>query len=63
MNNFIKFLAYFIVLFHVSNPLNGVSADCENYWLSQYEDVLPSINSRPNFPVALERAFQVQIVV
>ena len=35
------------------------ASTCENYWLDQYQDVLPSINDRPDFPAQLTDAFQV----
>jgi len=58
MKDLCRYFSFLIVFLHVSGSSNKVSADCESYWLSQYEDVLPSINSRPNFPAALEREFQ-----
>ena len=36
------------------------ASSCENYWLDQYQDVLPSINDRPDFPAQLTDAFQVK---
>ena len=39
--------------------LTGVSTECNNYWLDQYEDVLPTINNRPEFPDSITDAFEV----
>ena len=36
-----------------------VLADCNNYWLDRYEDVLPSVNNRPEFPESITDAFEV----
>ena len=34
-------------------------AKCDHFWLDRYEDVLPTINNRPEFPDPLTREFQV----
>ena len=61
MRFYIKTFIYFFVSFLCSGLHYQVSAStCENYWLDQYEDVLPSINDRPDFPAQLTDAFQVK---
>ena len=40
---------------------NLVDAKCDHFWLDRYEDVLPTINNRPEFPDPLTREFQVKI--
>ena len=62
MRNFIHFLIGLIVLFESSRSSDQVLAECENFWLNQYLDVLPTINNRPEFPDALTNAFQVKHV-
>ena len=39
---------------------NLVDAKCDHFWLDRYEDVLPTINNRPEFPDPLTREFQVK---
>ena len=61
VNNF-RNLAYFIGSVVISARFAEVSADCDNYWLDQYEDVLPTINNRPEFPDSITDAFEVNII-
>ena len=57
---FFQNLAVIAVIFVILEGITeNVSAECNNYWLDQYEDVLPSINSRPEFPDSIVDAFQV----
>ena len=59
-SNFLN-LAFFISSVLISVKFVEVSADCENYWLDQYEDVLPTINNRPEFPDSITDAFEVNM--
>ena len=43
----------------IGQHCHALASYCENYWLDQYQDVLPSINDRPDFPAQLTDAFQV----
>ena len=54
-----KIFLYFTVYFFVPGTDHQVTAKCYNYWLDQYEDILPTINNRPDFPSQLTDAFQV----
>ena len=55
--NFIVSLFCCILYAGLHSPV--FASTCENYWLDQYQDVLPSINDRPDFPAQLTDAFQV----
>ena len=60
MSVYVKIFVHFFMSFLCSVQYHQVSASkCENYWLDQYEDVLPSINDRPDFPAQLTEVFQV----
>ena len=61
MSNFVPFLLGLMVFFGTSRSGDQVLADCENFWLNQYLDVLPTINNRPEFPDALTDGFQVKL--
>ena len=56
--NIFACLLFFILYFGLHSPV--FASTCENYWLDQYQDVLPSINDRPDFPAQLTDAFQVK---
>ena len=62
MSKFVPFLIGLIVFFNTSWSSRLVLAECENYWLEQYVDVLPTINNRPEFPDALTDGFQVKLI-
>ena len=62
MSNVVLFLIGLIVFLDTSGSSYQVLAECENYWLEQYEDVLPTINNRPDFPDSLTDGFQVKLI-
>ena len=51
-------IGYYILICTILSS-NLVDAKCDHFWLDRYEDVLPTINNRPEFPDPLTREFQV----
>ena len=52
-------IGYYILICTILSS-NLVDAKCDHFWLDRYEDVLPTINNRPEFPDPLTREFQVK---
>ena len=52
-------VSFIIFIIFIMERLTDVSTECNNYWLDQYEDVLPTINNRPEFPDSITDAFEV----
>ena len=53
-------IGYYILICTILSS-NLVDAKCDHFWLDRYEDVLPTINNRPEFPDPLTREFQVKL--
>ena len=59
MVGYFRNLPFIIFIIVIMDRLTDVSTECSNYWLDQYEDVLPTINNRPEFPDSITDAFEV----
>ena len=62
MGNYLRNIAFLMGGVLILENYTEVLADCNNYWLDRYEDVLPSINNRPEFPESITDAFEVCMI-